>query len=43
MRMAAAWVLALIFASGVTARAEPDVFMRTVGSRSLVATTLTQR
>jgi len=29
--MAAAWVLALIFASGVTARAEPDVFMRTVG------------
>ena len=31
MRMTAACMLALIFASGVTARAETDVFMRAVG------------
>ena len=31
MRMAAARVLALILAGGVTARAETDVFIRTVG------------
>ena len=31
MRMAATCVLASILASGVTAHAETDVFMRTVG------------
>jgi hypothetical protein len=31
VRMAATCVLTLILAGGVTARAEPDVFMRTVG------------
>jgi hypothetical protein len=43
VRMAATCVLALILAGGVTARAETDVFMGAVDSRSPGATTLTRR
>jgi hypothetical protein len=43
VRMAAACVLASILASGVTAHAETDVFMRMWDSRSPGATTPTRR